>query len=66
MVAEREMNRTKGLLDRGGAFQPCVSRLATARFIKFRDHNGAAKALEKLGGEEIQGRTIRLSKADGR
>ena len=42
------------------------SRLSAARFIKFRDHNNAAKALEELSGAEIQGRTMRLSRASGR
>ncbi|CAN0268388.1 unnamed protein product [Hapterophycus canaliculatus] len=35
-------------------------------FIKFREHNDAAKALEELGGAEVLGRPMRLSKAAGR
>ena len=36
---------------------------APDRFIKFRDHNGAAKALEDLREVKIHGRTASLSKA---
>eukprot|EP00752_Nemacystus_decipiens_P001974 g1898.t1 len=35
-------------------------------FIKFRQHNEAAKALEELGGAEVLGRAMRLSKAAAR
>lgn len=37
-----------------------------ARFIKFRQHNEAAKALEELAGAEVLGRAMRLSKAAAR
>lgn len=39
---------------------------STARFIKFREHNDAAKALEELGGAEVHGKPMRLSKAAAR
>lgn len=39
---------------------------STARFIKFRQHNEAAKALEELSGAEVLGRAMRLSKAAAR
>ncbi|CAM9159115.1 unnamed protein product [Ectocarpus fasciculatus] len=35
-------------------------------FIKFREHNDAAKALEELGGAEVHGKPMRLSKAASR
>ncbi|CAM9301823.1 unnamed protein product [Ectocarpus sp. 4 AP-2014] len=35
-------------------------------FIKFREHNDAAKALEELGGAEVHGKPMRLSKAAAR
>lgn len=38
----------------------------SARFIKFRLHNEAAKALEELAGAEVLGRVMRLSKAAAR
>lgn len=34
---------------------------AIFRFVKFRDYEGAAKALEELSGVEIHGRIVRLS-----
>lgn len=39
---------------------------STARFVKFRQHNEAAKALEELSGAEVLGRAMRLSKAAAR
>lgn len=48
-------------------YNQSLSRLlSVARFIKFRDHGSAAKALEELSGAEVQGRTLRLSRAAGR
>eukprot|EP00903_Cladosiphon_okamuranus_P008036 g7751.t1 len=70
-TAEQEEAVRKRLLDMFqpyGAVQVRVLHRDSKNFgfIKFRQHNEAAKALEELSGAEVLGRAMRLSKAAAR